>query len=271
MPISKLRPVVGYPGSKYRILDRIRPFLVPEEIQLYVEPFVGMGAVYLDLRARGYKGPAILADSNPEIANFWRFVHDERGPVLLEHCRKLDEWPRTTEAFREMKVQPVEDPVERVARFLWLTRFSYGNEPPLYTDNGWSTNGDRFESEYKYGKSVLWINNINWLGQIIGRLSRLPCTVESDGICLLSRLNSSATVYGDPPYRGKRPYNRKPTGNEFVQALLGCSGRRIIVSEQTAIVPLPDGWRDYCDLMTIKMADRSGCSGKRTEYLYVKG
>lgn len=88
---NKLTPVVGYPGGKRRMLVHLRPYFDPLTIRIYVEPFVGMGAVYLDLRARGYFGPAILSDSNALVCEFWRAVHHMHdGRELVQ---RADEFP----------------------------------------------------------------------------------------------------------------------------------------------------------------------------------
>jgi DNA adenine methylase len=63
-----VRPFLKWAGGKRQILPHIRP-LVPPVFGRYVEPFVGSGAVYFDLYARGLldSRPAILADTNVDL------------------------------------------------------------------------------------------------------------------------------------------------------------------------------------------------------------
>lgn len=136
----KINPVVGYVGGKRRMLGRLRPFFDPREIVHYVEPFVGMGAVYLDLRARGFSGRATLADSNSCVRDFWTIVHGDAAP-LVDASKQLSHWPTTEEGFWAMMAEPCEDKAERTARFLWLTNFMYANLPPSYVEGKWVAAG----------------------------------------------------------------------------------------------------------------------------------
>ena len=60
-----LRPFLHWAGGKgYLVDDILRRMPTAEEIDVYVEPFLGGGAVYFALVAAGFKGRAILSDAN---------------------------------------------------------------------------------------------------------------------------------------------------------------------------------------------------------------
>lgn len=63
-----MKPLFRYAGGKTKLLKRIRP-LIPDHT-IYIEPFVGGGAVYFDLEPNR----AIINDTNPYVSNFYRKV-----------------------------------------------------------------------------------------------------------------------------------------------------------------------------------------------------
>jgi len=91
--ISPLR----YPGSKRRLVDRIKETLKANELHpsLYVEPFVGGGSVAINLLNDNLVDQVILVDLDPWITSFWQAVfHDTKW--LLDQIQtievSLDQW-----------------------------------------------------------------------------------------------------------------------------------------------------------------------------------
>ena len=79
-----LKPVLKWVGGKRQLLDAIVP-LIPE-CSTYVEPFVGGGAVLLDLQP----SKAVINDYNEELINVYLCVRDhtdELIALLKEHAR----------------------------------------------------------------------------------------------------------------------------------------------------------------------------------------
>lgn len=119
-----LRPIVKWVGGKRQLLDVIRP-RIPRNITLYVEPFVGGGAVLLDKQPH----KARINDFNKELINVYQVVRDnpdellnqlrihedknaELGSEWFYHVRGLD---RTDEFGALSKV-------DRAARILYLNK-----------------------------------------------------------------------------------------------------------------------------------------------------
>lgn len=82
MPVG-LRPFLKWVGGKRQLLPVLRQFY-PASIGCYYEPFVGSGAVFFDLAARGAingRG-AVLSDDNADLIACYRRVARSPGDVV---------------------------------------------------------------------------------------------------------------------------------------------------------------------------------------------
>lgn len=120
--IENLAPIVQWVGGKRQLLKTIVP-LLPKKIDLYVEPFLGGGALLFELQP----SKAIINDFNRELMNLYSTVREspeELLRVLREHnkrncksyyceIRNLD---RDSEAFERLSS------AERAARIAYLNK-----------------------------------------------------------------------------------------------------------------------------------------------------
>jgi DNA adenine methylase len=94
-PLQVVRPVLKWAGGKRQLLPALRPFY-PESFAAYVEPFVGSGAVFLDLlntgRTAGHE--VRLSDINADVIGCYRTIRDAVEDVIAA-LWKLDEGHRT--------------------------------------------------------------------------------------------------------------------------------------------------------------------------------
>ena len=83
----KLKPIVAYPGGKRRFAKEIISKF-PESYNTYYEPFIGMGAVFLELQPK----KAVISDINPDIINVWKQVRDSPIDLLkmLKAIKKVN-------------------------------------------------------------------------------------------------------------------------------------------------------------------------------------
>jgi DNA adenine methylase len=82
MPV---RPFLKWAGGKRQLLPHLRRF-VPPTFSRYFEPFLGSGALFLDLYARGaieYK-PAVLSDTNADLIGCYTAVARRVEDVIQE-------------------------------------------------------------------------------------------------------------------------------------------------------------------------------------------
>jgi DNA adenine methylase len=81
-PISKelaAKPLLKWAGGKTQILGEIIP-KIPKKFGQFIEPFFGGGAVFFSVRPEN----AIIADSNPELVNFYRSVASDVDGVIAQ-------------------------------------------------------------------------------------------------------------------------------------------------------------------------------------------
>lgn len=113
--IGRIKPPIKWAGGKTQLLSQLRP-LYPKRFNLYLEPFVGGGAVFFDLRPDN----ALLLDSNFELINFYQVVKNN-----------LDELLHDLEKHRNEKIYYYEvrsldstqmGSIERASRFLFMNK-----------------------------------------------------------------------------------------------------------------------------------------------------
>ena len=87
---TPVRPILKWAGGKRQLLHALRSFY-PEEFNRYIEPFVGSGAVFLDLYNTGLlEGREVrLSDINADLVGCYRAVRDGVGDVIDE-LRRLE-------------------------------------------------------------------------------------------------------------------------------------------------------------------------------------
>jgi DNA adenine methylase len=79
----KVRPLLKWAGGKRQLLPELRPFY-PPGFNRYFEPFLGSGAVFLDLHNSGLlDGRGVyLSDINADIIGCYRAVRDDVDAVI---------------------------------------------------------------------------------------------------------------------------------------------------------------------------------------------
>ena len=92
---GQVRPILKWAGGKRQLLPELRPFY-PHQFDRYIEPFLGSGAVFLDLHNLGHlKGRKVaLSDINADVIGCYRSVRDYPEQVV-HHLRVLERDWRT--------------------------------------------------------------------------------------------------------------------------------------------------------------------------------
>jgi DNA adenine methylase len=78
-----VRPILKWAGGKRQLLPKLRPYF-PPQFRRYFEPFIGSGAVFLDLHNAGLlDGREVrLSDINADIIGCYRMVRDAVDEVI---------------------------------------------------------------------------------------------------------------------------------------------------------------------------------------------
>jgi DNA adenine methylase len=100
LPPGTIRPILKWAGGKRQLLPELRPFY-PRHFARYVEPFLGSGAVFLDLHNAGWlDGRRVaLSDINADVIGCYRVVRDAVDEVILTLKALEAEYRSDGEAF----------------------------------------------------------------------------------------------------------------------------------------------------------------------------
>lgn len=222
-----MKAIIRYPGAKWSLANWIISHF-PEEYEkmVYLEPFVGSGAVFFNKLPGAVE---TVNDLNGDIVNLFR--------VLREHPEELKRLISLTPYAREEydnSFLPCEDNVEKARRYIVRTTQAIGAK--MDGKCGW-----RNHKQPKIGGTAC-----KWCGiydtitvaaeRLKGDTTHLVQIENMDALRLIERYNSDKVLmYLDPPYvrstrKGGRLYSHEMTDDEQLQLL------EIITRSQAKIV-----------------------------------
>ena len=125
--VQKAKPLAAWLGGKSRLAKTICPLIDQADHEVYVEPFFGMGSIFLGRNERPRK--EVINDRNEEIMNLFRVVQSDMAGLVKAMAFMLES---RSEFERLEKLDPTRlDPTPRAARFLYLQRLSFGGKADL--------------------------------------------------------------------------------------------------------------------------------------------
>ena len=180
------RPFLKWAGGKRALFAAIEARM-PAQIEAYVEPFVGGGAVFFGLQRSGrLVGTARLADRNPELVHLWNQIKTNVEAVI-EHTRA---WDPVSEVFYAVRASNPRSPAKKAARMLWLNRYCYNGLYRLNSKGGFNVPFG------KYKNARINYDNLRRCRDVLQDVT----IEEADFETALSDLPENAVVYLDPPY-----------------------------------------------------------------------
>lgn len=187
-PVAPAEPPAAWLGGKSRLAKRICAILAQAPHTAYVEPFIGMGGVFL---RRSMKPKVeVINDINGDIVTLFRVI--QRFPDAL--IKELKWRPSMRSEFLRLKETRNCDllDIERAARFLYLQRLAFGGKV----------------NSQSFGVSRDSPQSFN-IQRIAPRLERLRERLEDvvienlDWLEIITRYDGVGTLfYLDPPYWG---------------------------------------------------------------------
>lgn len=120
--VAAASPVAGWLGGKKALHQKIIARIDRVDHATYVEPFVGMGGVFL--RRTWRPKLEVMNDLNGEITNLFRILQ-RHYPQFLEVMRFQIASRREFERLRKAEPSTLTD-LERAARFIYLQRLAFG-------------------------------------------------------------------------------------------------------------------------------------------------
>lgn len=114
------RPFLKWAGGKGQLLAQFTRFYPQKPIKRYIEPFVGSGAVFFDIKARLNPETAILCDNNQDLIKTFQAVKTNVEAViraLRDH--KANHGP---DYYQTMRTHAPDNPVDVAARLIYLNK-----------------------------------------------------------------------------------------------------------------------------------------------------
>lgn len=182
---SKVKPPIKWAGGKSQLIPQFIPLFPKYEYKVYIEPFVGGGAVFFHLLPKR----AILIDNNPELINFYLVLRDNLED-LIESLKKHKNTSEYYYKIRSLKPEDL-DPVSRASRFLYLNKTAY---------NGlWRVNSNG-EFNVPYGRyknpKILDEENLRIASSVLQGVEIIAGDFSLAG----EYIEKNTFIYFDPPY-----------------------------------------------------------------------
>lgn len=223
-----MRAVFRYPGSKWSISEWIISHF-PEgyEKMVYLEPFLGSGAVFFNKRPSAVE---TINDLDSDVVNLFQILRER--PEDLKRVLELTPYSREE---HDKSFEPCEDPLEKARRFMVKTTQSIGAKL------GHGKCGWRNHKQMKIGGTACkWAGITETINEAAFRLrgsaTNLVQIEKMDALLLIKRYNTpDALIYIDPPYvRSSRKsgalYSHEMTDEDQKRLL------EIIVSSKAKII-----------------------------------
>lgn len=109
------KPVLKWAGGKTQLLPKLKS-LLPSSYNKYIEPFIGGGALFFDLKPE----QAIIADSNSDLINLYKCLASDVNAVI----RELKKFRNTEENYYKVRAYQTTnlDPYQAAARIIYLNK-----------------------------------------------------------------------------------------------------------------------------------------------------
>lgn len=240
-----MRAVFRYPGSKWSIAEWIISHF-PEgyEKMVYLEPFLGSGAVFFNKRPGAVE---TINDLDDDVVNLFQILRER--PEDLKKALWLT--PYSREEY-DRAFEPCEDSLEQARRFMVRTTQAIGAKL------GHGKCGWRNHKQMKIGGTACkWAGITETIDEAAARLrggtKNLVQIEKMDALRLIERYNTpDALIYIDPPYvRSTRKsgalyvHEMTDEGQKRLLGLIASSKAKIIISgyDSEMYNEMLKGWR----------------------------
>ena len=183
--MSRVAPVLKYPGSKWNIAEWIISYFPPHTS--YLEPFFGSGAVFFS------KKPSYcetINDISGDVVNLFKVIRDH--PNQLSKLIEYTPWAR---AEYDMSYEKTEDDIENARRFLIRCWMAFASSTSARV--GWKNDvrGRAGAAGYK-----IWQKVPDRIYNITSRLKQAQIENKTALEIIKRHRYSEILIYADPPY-----------------------------------------------------------------------
>ncbi|MEP3428663.1 MAG: DNA adenine methylase [Roseibium sp.] len=202
-PVNPVVPVAPYIGGKNRLAKRLTEKIRSVPHAIYVEPFVGMGGVFL---RRPFRAKCeVINDISGDVVTLFRILQ-RHYPQFLEVLRF--QLTSRSEFERLVKTDPdTLTDLERAARFLYLQRISFAGK----------VSGRSFGVNMARGSRFDLTRVVPLLEDVHERLSGVVIEGQAYADCITRYDKTETLFYIDPPYWDCETYYGKGVfcGDDF--------------------------------------------------------
>ena len=183
MQNKQIEPFLKWPGGKRWIAKKYKEYF-PKEYNMYIEPFLGSGAVFFSLQPK----EAILSDINKELINLYVIMRD--NPKELKGQLVYHQERHTKEHYYKIRDVILTDNLKCAGRLLYLNRACYNG---MYRVN-------------KQGKFNVPIGTKNNFTYDIDQFDQYAnCLKHATLICgdfyeIINKAKKNDFIFADPPY-----------------------------------------------------------------------
>lgn len=181
-----MKPFLKWAGGKARIAERIKAVL--PRGQRLVEPFVGSGALFLNVEFPAY----LLADANRDLINCYQQLQ-RGGMTFIDHCAAYfvpeQNQPDAYYALRK-HFNTTTDPLDKAVIFVYLNRHGYNGLCRYNASGGFNVPFGRYARPYFPRDEMIYF----W--QKAARCK----FVAADFVNTMQATVAGDVVYCDPPY-----------------------------------------------------------------------
>lgn len=182
-------PFLKWAGGKRQLLSQIDPFL-PKDFDLYIEPFVGGGALLFYLLPK----KAVIIDNNPVLINAYRVIKEnveELIELLRNHKNEEDYFYKIRSLDRNLESFSQLSNIKKASRIIFLNRCCYNG---LYRVNSKGQFNVPF-GRYK-NPNFCKEKNLKAVNLFLQNVKIIQDSFES----CLDFINDNTFIYLDPPY-----------------------------------------------------------------------
>lgn len=188
--MQKPKPIIKWAGGKTKLMPFIRHHFPHDQSRRWIEPFIGGGAVFLNMFAT----EALLADSNPDLINLYRNIQQNK-PAFIREVQLLAERHFEEDDYYELRdkfnnTEMADAPLHRAAMFYAMNRLGY---------NGLCRYNLKRKFSVPWGQRYQFTLNKQNVDYLSFRLSGVELKTADFGKTLESA-GGGDQIYCDPPY-----------------------------------------------------------------------
>ncbi|MEM5877307.1 MAG: DNA adenine methylase [Candidatus Aenigmatarchaeota archaeon] len=182
-----LKPFLKWAGGKRQIVNILIDYM-PESWNVYIEPFIGGGALFFNVMP----DKAIISDINPELMNVYKVIKNNVNELIEDLSRHENSSEYYYNIRDNVDVSKMSE-IERASRFIYLNKTCYNG---LYRENS----SGKFNVPYgKYKNANIFDkDNLIKISQHLNdRDIQILCS-DFENVCRLAK--EKDFVFLDPPY-----------------------------------------------------------------------